>query len=168
MNHQGPIYINTTDQNTAHPRPSLGYIAWDIMWYSALPIYRGLFPHNNSREAPTACPLGQAMGVSWKILVWPKFYQIKCNVCGIVLYDTAIYWESIACRLLGETVSPSRAFLICMRYIMQSLSSITNLFVFAISACSPLRNAFVRRTTKTIGCLPMLQNVCHMWSYIFS
>ena len=42
--------------------------------YSALPIYRGPFAPNNSRETPIARPLGRGMGIFREILVWPKFY----------------------------------------------------------------------------------------------
>ena len=42
-------------------------------WYSALPIYRGLFTSNNSRETPISRLLGQAMCVLLEILAWPKF-----------------------------------------------------------------------------------------------
>ena len=42
--------------------------------YRALPIYRGLFSSNNSREIAIAVPLRRCMGVSREILVWPKIY----------------------------------------------------------------------------------------------
>ena len=45
-----------------------------MSWYSALPIYRGLFYPDNSWETPITCPLGRGMGVFREILVWRKFY----------------------------------------------------------------------------------------------
>ena len=52
------------------------------------------FSPNNSRETPLARPLG--MGVFCEILIWQKLYlRIKYSVCGIVLYGTVIYRESI-------------------------------------------------------------------------
>ena len=63
--------------------------------YSALPIYRGLFTPNNSREIPIGRPLVRGMGVFREILVWPTFYLgILCIARGFVLYGTAIYRES--------------------------------------------------------------------------
>ena len=49
-------------------------IDYIVSLWSALPIYRGLFSPNNSREAPIAHLLGRGMGVFRAILVWTKFY----------------------------------------------------------------------------------------------
>ena len=46
---------------------------------------------NNPRETPIARFLGPVIGVFHEIIVWPKFHlRIRCTVCGIVLYVTAI------------------------------------------------------------------------------
>ena len=64
----------------------------DLIRYNALPIYRGLFSPNNSRETPIARSLGRGMGVFREIIVWPMYYlRVQRTVCGIVLYGTAIY-----------------------------------------------------------------------------
>ena len=52
--------------------------------YSALPIYRGLFSLNNSREAPIARPLGRGMGVFRDMLVWTKFTFELSVLCYMV------------------------------------------------------------------------------------
>ena len=65
-------------------------------WYSALPIYRGLFSPNNSRETSMARPLGRGKDVFLEDRILADVHLwIQCTVCGIVLYGTAIYRESI-------------------------------------------------------------------------
>ena len=47
-------------------------------------------------ETPIARPLRRGMGVFREIIVWPKFYfRIWCAACGIELYGTAIYRQSL-------------------------------------------------------------------------
>ena len=45
-----------------------------LVWYSALPIYRGWFSSYNPRKTPIARPLGRGMVVFREFLVWPKCY----------------------------------------------------------------------------------------------
>ena len=67
---------------------------WKV--YSALPISRGHFSPKNSWKTPMARLLGRGMGVFGEFEIWPKFYLRSCYTsCNIVLYCTAIYWESI-------------------------------------------------------------------------
>ena len=68
-------------QSLIHVQPqSLHY----CIQYSALPIYRGLFSLNNSREAPIARPLGRGMGVFRDMLVWTKFTFELSVLCYMV------------------------------------------------------------------------------------
>ena len=68
---------------------------FEMSWYSALPISHGHSSLNNSQETPIARPLGRAMGVLRGFKVWPTLYRRgHFVVCNIVLYCTAIYWES--------------------------------------------------------------------------
>ena len=54
------------------------------------------FSSNSSRNTPIVRSLGPCMCVFRVILICPKLYlRIKCTVCGIVSYGTAIYQESI-------------------------------------------------------------------------
>ena len=67
--------------------------------YSALPISRGHFSPSNSQKTAIAHPLGWYMDVFLEFEVWPKFNtRIYWIVCNIVLYDTAIYQDSIVKR----------------------------------------------------------------------
>ena len=86
------LLVRSTDTNVRYTQSGPVLIRPSITWYSALPIYRGLFSPNNSRKTPIARPLVWDMVVFRELLVLPKFYlRVYCAVCSIVLYCTAIY-----------------------------------------------------------------------------
>ena len=85
------------------------------------------------------------MDVFREIIVWPKCYlRIQCIVCGIMLYGTAIYWESIIATLLMVNFE-THNFWNCPLSIVLIGSSYVKLILHFIHvmACLPLSKAMV-------------------------
>ena len=106
--------------------------------YSALPIYRGLFPPKNSRKTPIARPLGRGMVVSREFLVWPQFYlRIYYAMCSIVLYCTAIYRESIVWQVNEGNISDMSLLSINTFFSKQDIVKLHNfMFHYLICICN--------------------------------
>ena len=97
---------------------------------SALPISRDHFSPNNSRKTSIARPLGWGMGVVREFQVWPKFYLRSCCAgCNIVLYCTAIYWDSIIMRSHRRVYSTTLNFTRQRSWKGQGINSLIRPFI---------------------------------------